>query len=250
MRKEIREANSSLQQLEPSSRSVQLRPHRETADSRTASTPKPRNSGNPTQEDGVESGEDELLATLDRIAQLATERENKLSTSQGKPAPAGTKPRIRPTAYDGVSSWDDYRAQFELVAELNGWDDQTKAIFLAASLQGPARAILGDLDPSKRRDFLALIEALESRFGSKHQTEMYRAQLRGRTKRRDETLPELAQAIQRLTRQAYPEAPASLRGNLGKGLLCRCSPRKRGTVAYPPDETEIPSRCTDGRPGG
>ena len=77
MRNEIREANSSLPQLEPISRSVQLRPHMETADSRTTSTPKPRNSGNPTQEDGVESGEDELLATLDRIAQLATERENK-----------------------------------------------------------------------------------------------------------------------------------------------------------------------------
>lgn len=38
-------------------------------------------------------------------------------------------------------------------------------------------------------------ELLESRFGSKHQTEMYRAQLRCRTRKRDETLPQLAQAI-------------------------------------------------------
>ena len=70
------------------------------------------------------------------------------------PTPAlSTKPRIRPSPYDGVSSWDDYRAQFELVAELNGWDGRTKAIYLAASLQGTARAILGDLDSSKRKDF-------------------------------------------------------------------------------------------------
>ena len=90
-----------------------------------------------------------------------------------------------------------------MVAELNGWDGRTKAIYLAASLQGQARLTLGDLDPSKRKDFPALVEALESQFGSKHQTEMYRAQFRCCTRKRDETLPQLAQAIQRLTCQAY-----------------------------------------------
>ena len=145
---------------------------------------------------------DELWASLEKIDQLA--RKNKADEQQPflpqSPTPSGDKPRIRPSPYDGVSSWDDYRAQFELVAELNRWDNRTKAIYLAASLQGSARATLGDLDPRKRKDFSALIEALESRFGSKHQTEMYRAQLRCRTRKRDETLPQLAQAIQRLTR--------------------------------------------------
>ena len=145
---------------------------------------------------------DELWASLEKIDQLA--RKNKADEQQPflpqSPTPSGDKPRIRPSPYDGVSSWDDYRAQFELVAELNRWDNCTKAIYLAASLQGSARATLGDLDPRKRKDFSALIEALESRFGSKHQTEMYRAQLRCRTRKRDETLPQLAQAIQRLTR--------------------------------------------------
>ena len=62
----------------------------------------------------------------------------------------------------------------------------------------------------------ALIEALESRYGSKHQTETYRAQLRCRTRKREETLPELAQAVQRLTRQAYPNAPTSLQDILAR----------------------------------
>ena len=88
-----------------------------------------------------------------------------------------------------MSSWDDCHTQFELVAELNCWDNGTKATYLAASLQGPACATLGDLDPSKQKDFSALIEALESRFGSKHQTEMYRAQLCRHTRKHDETLP-------------------------------------------------------------
>ena len=109
--------------------------------------------------------DDELWNTLEMIDQLT--RKNK-SGAQGpfllqSPTPSpGNKPHIRPSPYDGVSSWDDYRTQFELVAELNGWDGRTKAIYLAASLQGFTRTTLGDLDSSKWKDFSALIEALES----------------------------------------------------------------------------------------
>lgn len=167
----------------------------------------------------IDDDEDELWNTLEQIDQLAQKSNPGAQQPSLPPAPTpalSTKPRIRPSPYDGVSSWDDYRAQFELVAELNGWDGRTKAIYLAASLQGPARATLGDLDSSKRKDFSALIEALDSRFGSKHQTEMYRAQLRCRVRKREETLPELAQAVQRLTRQAYPNAPTSLQDTLAR----------------------------------
>ena len=110
--------------------------------------------------------------------------------------------------------WDNFHAQFEFVAELNGWDGCTKAIYLAASLQGPVHATLGDLHPSKWNDFSVLIGTLESQFGSKHQSEMYRAQIHCRTRKCDETLPQLAQAIQRLTRQVYPDAPSNLQDTL------------------------------------
>lgn len=109
---------------------------------------------------------DELWASLEKIDQLA--RKNKADEQQPflprSPTPSGDKPRIRASPYHGVSLWDDYRTQFELVAELNHWDNRTKAIYLAASQQGPARATLGDLDPSKRKEFSALIEALGSGF--------------------------------------------------------------------------------------
>ena len=45
---------------------------------------------------------------------------------------------------------------------------------------------------------------------------MYRAQLRCRTRKHDETLPQLAQAIQRLTCQAYPDAPSNLQDSLAR----------------------------------
>ena len=209
----LRDSDKPLAPSPP--RSVPRQNTKNTGDLRTLTPQAPKTAWNHE----IDDDEDELWNTLEQIDQLA-QRSNPGAQQPflpPSPTPAlSTKPRIRPSPYDGVSSWDDYRAQFELVAELNGWDGRTKAIYLAASLQGPARAILGDLDSSKRKDFSALIEALESRFGSKHQTEMYRAQLHCRMRKRKETLPELAQAVQRLTRQAYPNAPTSLQDTLAR----------------------------------
>jgi len=46
--------------------------------------------------------------------------------------------------------------------------------------------------------------------------DVFKSQLKSRTRGKDGTLPELAQAIQRLERQAYPEAPLSVREVLEK----------------------------------
>ena len=115
------------------------------------------------------------------------------------------KPLITPAPFDGNTSWDDYQVQFELISELNGWNKKVMAIYLAARLSGCAQAVLADLDERSRNDYFTLKEALALRFGNGGKTELYRAQLRNRVKGRDETLPELAQAIQRLVRQAHPE---------------------------------------------
>ena len=63
------------------------------------------------------------------------------------------KPLISPSPFDGKLSWDDYDVQFELIAELNGWSTSVMAIFLAASLTGPAQAVLTDLAEDARRDY-------------------------------------------------------------------------------------------------
>ena len=170
-----------------------------------------------------EDEEDELMQTLNRLEEIAGERQRDTARAKPtKPLPeahtpsTNSRPSIKPTSFDGSTSWEDYKAQFDLVAELNRWDTRTKAIFLAASLKGPAQAILGDLDPAQRTDLRDLVGALDCRFSSENQTEIHRAQLRSRMRKREETLPELAQAIKRLTRQAYPDASASLRETLGR----------------------------------
>ena len=45
---------------------------------------------------------------------------------------------------------------------------------------------------------------------------MFRVSLKSRSRKSGETLPELAQAIRRLTRQSYPDCKVSLRESIAK----------------------------------
>ena len=100
--------------------------------------------------------------------------------------------------------------QFKLLSELNHWTEQQKATYLAISLRGQALTALTNLPEEQRGDFTALATALKNRFGNNHQAELNRAHLHSRTKKRDESLPELAEDVERLTRLAYPEAAETM----------------------------------------
>ena len=113
--------------------------------------------------------------------------------------------------YNGKNSWKDYHAQFELVAILNGWNEETRALELATNLRGSARSIIADLDPDKRYHYESLVSALSVRFEPDYQADMYLAQIRNRTRQQSESLPELGQAVKRLARYALPSAPSSVR---------------------------------------
>lgn len=151
-----------------------------------------------------EQNNDELYQALEEIETLASK------------TPKMAKPKIKPTTFDGSTSWEDYLAQFYLIADLNGWTDEMKATYLAVSLSGPAREVLGDLTAKQQKSLKELTEALSTRFGNNNRTEMFRAGLKSRTRQKNESLPELAQAIRRLTRNAYPQAPTELREVLAK----------------------------------
>ena len=127
-----------------------------------------------------------------------------------------SRPVQRPGGYSGDSLWESYLAQFEITAQLNGWSDQQKAAYLATSLKGPALNVLGNLPPERRRDYQALVSALESRYGSAHRTELSRVRFKHRVKQRDESLAALAEDIERLGRLAYPEAAPELQNVLSR----------------------------------
>ena len=130
--------------------------------------------------------------------------------------PVQNLPQSKAPLYDGTSSWTDYLIQFELVGELNGWNEPTMAMYLATSLRGTAQSVLGDLDEGSRRDYGALVAILNQRFGPEHQTEMFRALLRNRTRQMNESLPDLAHEIRRLVKLAYPTGQHAILEDLAK----------------------------------
>ncbi|KAK3083346.1 hypothetical protein FSP39_020349 [Pinctada imbricata] len=112
--------------------------------------------------------------------------------------------KMKPQQYDGVEDLNEYLTHFNIVAEINGWSYQSKSLHLAGSLSGEARSLLNDLEPAKQRDFDSVVEALNNRYGTINRAEVYKTELQTRVRRKGETIPELAQAITKLAKKAYP----------------------------------------------
>ena len=123
---------------------------------------------------------------------------------------SGDRVKIKPQTYDGSEDLSEYVTHFNLVAELNGWSYGVKSLHLASCLTGDARTLLNDLDARKQRDYNALLEALNHRFGTENRAEIFKSQLKMRVRGKSETLPELAQSIRKLAKRAYPDASASI----------------------------------------
>ena len=135
-------------------------------------------------------------------------------SSEEAAAPVGggatTSQLQKPPPFDGRSPWDAYKLQFEMLAAVNGWSNAQKATYLAVSLRGPALTVLTNISADHRGDYDILIAALDKRFGSAHRAELNRVKLRGRVRKREETLPELAEEVEHLARLAYPDATAEM----------------------------------------
>ena len=123
--------------------------------------------------------------------------------------------KIKPASFDGSDNWLDYKAHFDVCAELNRWTEREKGMYLALSLRRQAQDVFGNI-VSKSHDFTELVKALANRFAPPNQTELYRVQLRECKQKPEESLSELGQDIRRLTSLAYPTAPANLRETLAK----------------------------------
>ncbi len=118
--------------------------------------------------------------------------------------------------YDGKTSFGDYRVQFELVAELNGWTADEMGLELATNLRGTAQAVLSDLEASQRYCYSTLVRALTARFEPEDQAELYRSQLRNRFRKQKEDLNALSADIKRLVRKAYPRAGQETKEKLAR----------------------------------
>ena len=83
-------------------------------------------------------------------------------------------------------------------------------MFVATALEGKTALVSGNLSSPELCDYKVLVNALTTCFGMAHQSELPRAKLKCKTKTKEESMPELAEYVETLTRAAYPDASGEL----------------------------------------
>ena len=135
--------------------------------------------------------------------------------------------KLKPQNFSGNEDLEDYLTQCELIADLNSWNYRTKSLYLASSLARDARRLLNELSLLDRKDYDQIVNVLTIRFGSINRAQVFRGELQTRTKRRDESLPELAQSIKKLTHKAYPSASSNVIETLAMDYFKDAIPYKK-----------------------
>ena len=178
-------------------------------------SPDPAPSGDKNLSRSDQTGYGKERSSENKIGELTTDSQSQIKC---KTKERSIRPPvlIKPSTYDGTSSWLDYKSHFEACASLGHWSDEEKAMYLAVSLRGQAQSVLGDLAGGVPKKYGELITALNERFSPPNQMELHRAQLRERKQRATDSLPELGQSVRRLTNLAYPTAPYDVKETLAK----------------------------------
>ena len=129
----------------------------------------------------------------------------------GVRTPKGQKVPLPP--YDGKTDLMASLAQFHFVARGNGWDQVQGMAQLTAALRGAASEVLTTI-PLEGATLADLYSALNNRFGMEQQSELVKAQLRGRKRHPHETIGELAHDIRRAVGIAHANMAPEYREEL------------------------------------
>ena len=157
---------------------------------------------------GVSEVAGEVRAVQSEVQALQREVNTLRRRGVGAPAGAQAGPAIKfkPPVFDGTSHWRTYLLQFEAAAEANGWTDEEKALSLILALRSEALDALQDIPETDRGDFEKVVHHLELRYGDRHLTRLYDAQLMARSQKASESLQQFGADVVRLVRLANPEA--------------------------------------------
>ena len=113
--------------------------------------------------------------------------------------------KVKPRQYDGRTSWRSYHNLFQRVSRINHWSVEQQLDFLWLNLTGEALEFVENLTPQQATSYTSVCQALEARFGDSQLAETFKASLRSRRRKPEESLPALAQDIHHLVRRAYPK---------------------------------------------
>lgn len=145
----------------------------------------------------------------------------------------------KPDSFDGKSDWADYLKHFEAVATWNGWTGEEKAVQLIMSLSGTARQTWSDCWPDSEHcyNYDVLVNILAGRFKPEGQEEAYKAEFRGRCKKKTETFMDFGFALRRLGIRAFPKLNHEAREDIVRDQfltgLVEPEMRKHVSLAHP-----------------
>ena len=104
--------------------------------------------------------------------------------------------------------------QFEAIARHQGWSAGERVVRLVSSLTGPAANLLIGMTLEQLDNYSCLRMRLARRYDPPEREEAHRAELRARTRRRNESADEFAENIKNLAQRAYPLADQNTLDNL------------------------------------
>ena len=125
-----------------------------------------------------------------------------------------TSPKV--PIFDGTVSaqFRPWLLQFEAIARQQCWTSGEKVVRLVASLTGPAVNMLIGMTMGQLDDYAFLVACLSRRYDPPEREEAHRAELRARTRRRNETADEFGENLKNLAQRAYTNADQNMLDNL------------------------------------
>ena len=118
--------------------------------------------------------------------------------------------------FDGTISaqFRPWIIQFEAIARHQGWTLGERVVRLVSSLTGPAANLLIGMTMGQLDDYNFVRARLSRRYDPPEREEAHRAELRARTRRRNESADDFAENIKNLAQRAYPSADQNMLDNL------------------------------------
>ena len=119
-------------------------------------------------------------------------------------------------AFDGTVSaqFRPWIIQFEAIARHQCWTLGERVVHLVSSLTGPAANLLIGMTMGQLDDYTFLVARLSRRYDPPEREEAHRAELRARTRRRNESADEFAENLKNLAQRAYTSADQNMLDNL------------------------------------
>lgn len=85
---------------------------------------------------------------------------------------------VKVLIYDGQTSFETYKLQFEAAWKANGWTDQEEATSSMVNIRWPASNLFRTIPAAGKDDFKERSVALEVHFEEQHLQELFLAQLK------------------------------------------------------------------------